>query len=95
MHDYYVYIMTNYSGTLYIGITNDLTRRVFEHKNKLIDGFTRKYNINRLVYHEHFQYILNAIAREKQLKRWRRKKKLWIINTINPSWTDLALELIA
>lgn len=90
MHDYYVYIMTNRSGTLYIGVTNNLLRRVLEHKQKLIKGFTEKYNINKLIYYEHYQYILNAISREKQLKHWNRKKKLWLINKYNPRWLDLA-----
>ena len=75
MKQYYVYIMTNRSGTLYIGVTNDLARRVYEHKNKLIPGFTAKYNITKLVYFETTTDVRTAIAREKQIKGWLRAKK--------------------
>jgi putative endonuclease len=87
---YCVYIMTNRSGTLYIGVTNDLVRRVHEHKTKCIEGFTSKYNLTQLVYYEAGADIREAIAREKQLKGWRRSKKLALINTSNPKWNDLS-----
>ncbi len=90
MDSYYVYIMTNQSGTLYIGITNNLIRRVYEHKNKLVDGFTKKYNINRLVYFEETTDVYSAIAREKQIKGWVRKKKIELIKTTNPKFKDLS-----
>ncbi|MCW8818393.1 MAG: GIY-YIG nuclease family protein, partial [Ignavibacteriaceae bacterium] len=76
MKDYFVYIMTNKSKTLYTGVTNNLVRRVYEHKNKLIEGFTKKYNINKLVYFELFDNPDDAIKREKQIKGWLRKKKI-------------------
>ena len=87
---YYVYIMTNRSKTLYTGVTNDLERRVFEHKHKLIPGFTKKYNITRLVYFEEGTDIDSAIMREKQIKGWLRKKKIDLIEKENPEWKDLA-----
>jgi len=90
MKEYYVYIMTNRSKTLYTGVTNDLTRRVFEHKNKMIDGFTRKYNITKLVYHEETNDIQAAIGREKQIKGWLRSKKVALIESVNPEWNDLS-----
>jgi putative endonuclease len=90
MHSYYVYIMTNHSGTLYTGLTNNLVRRVYEHKYKKIPGFTSKYNINKLIYYEHHGYILNAIEREKYLKGLLRIKKIKLINEINPKWKDLS-----
>jgi putative endonuclease len=80
--------MTKNSKTLYIGVTNDLMRRVYEHKNKLIKGFTSKYNITKLVYHEEYGDIEKAIAREKQIKGWTRKKKITLIESINPEWKD-------
>jgi len=86
-----VYILASKrNGTLYVGITNDLARRMFEHKNKLVKGFTGKYNIDKLVYYETSGYINNAILREKQLKGWLRKKKIDLIESINPQWTDLS-----
>ena len=87
---YYVYIMTNRSGTSYIGVTNDLVRRVREHKAKRVEGFTRKYNITQLVYHEAGTDVREAIAREKQLKAWRRSKKVDLMNSLNPRWSDLS-----
>ncbi len=90
MRDYYVYIMTNESGTLYTGVTNDLERRVYEHKEKLLEGFTKKYNITRLLYYEAIADIRDGIAREKQIKSWRRSKKLVLIRSLNPGWRDLA-----
>ena len=87
---YYVYIMTNHSHTLYTGITNDLQRRVHEHKNKLIPGFTQKYNITSLVYFEETPDVKVAIQREKQIKVWLRAKKIALIETSNPEWRDLS-----
>ena len=88
---YYVYMLTNkYNNVLYIGVTNNLERRLSEHKRKLIDGFTKKYNINKLVYYEHTGDIKAAIAREKQLKGWTRKRKDELINKNNPDWLDLS-----
>jgi putative endonuclease len=91
---YYVYIMTNSRNTvLYVGVTNDLIRRVYEHKEKLADGFTRKYNITKLVYYEVFEDIENAILREKQIKAGSRQKKVQLINSMNREWHDLYDEL--
>lgn len=94
-NQYYVYIMTNKSNTvLYTGVTNNLERRVYEHKNKLTDGFTKKYNINKLVFFETTNDIKSAIAREKQIKGWLRIKKIKLIETANPEWKDLSVEWI-
>ena len=90
MKDYYVYIITNRSKTLYTGITNDITRRIYEHKNKLLDGFTKKYNIDKLVYMELFTNPDDAIRREKQIKGWLRRKKVELIESVNPDWRDLS-----
>lgn len=91
MKTYWVYILTNRSGTLYIGVTNDLERRVAEHKEGVHpDGFTARYAMDRLVYLEAYPSIRDALAREKQLKGWRRAKKVALINAANPSWRDLA-----
>lgn len=87
---YYIYIMTNKSGTLYVGITNDLKKRVYEHKNKMIEGFTKKYNITRLLYFETFNDVLSAITAEKKIKGWLRKKKIKLIESKNPDWKDLS-----
>jgi putative endonuclease len=81
--------MTNHSGTLYVGMTNDLQRRVSEHKLKLIEGFTKRYNITRLVYYEQTADVTATIAREKQIKGWLRKKKIALIESLNPGWKDL------
>ena len=86
---YYVYIMTNRSGTLYIGVTNNIKQRVHQHKNKLVEGFTKKYNIDKLIYVETFRDVNSAIAREKTIKGWLRKKKIELIKTANPDWRDL------
>ena len=86
---YYVYIMTNRSGTPYTGVTNNIKQRVYQHKNKLIEGFTKKYNINKLIYVETFYDINSAISREKTIKGWLRKKKIELINGVNPDWRDL------
>lgn len=88
---YYVYILTTKNNKmLYIGVTNDLQRRLYEHKNKMLDGFSKKYNINKLVYYEEFHDINEAIAREKQLKGWKRFKKNVLVETDNPSWAELS-----
>ena len=92
MNEYYVYIMTNGVRTLYNGVTNDLMRRVFEHKDKLLEGFTKKYNITMPVYYEVTADVHSAIAREKQLKSWRRSKKIALIESSNPQWKDFSLE---
>ena len=90
MKDYYVYILTNeYNNVMYIGITNDLKRRVYEHKSGATEGFTKKYNVHKLVYVEHCHDVNAAIAREKQLKNWRREKKNALAETINPEWKEL------
>ena len=91
-YDFYVYIMASESGTLYVGITNNLERRIYQHKNNLTPGFTEKYFCHKLIYFEHFTDIYEAINREKQIKRWRREKKQNLIKTINPTWKDLSLE---
>jgi len=90
---YFVYMMSNWNNkVLYTGLTNDLLRRTYEHKNKYIKGFTAKYNITKLVYYEVYQDIHIAIFREKEIKKWRREKKNKLIGTINPEWRDLSLE---
>ncbi|MCF6356343.1 MAG: GIY-YIG nuclease family protein, partial [Draconibacterium sp.] len=92
--DFYIYILTNkWNKVLYIGVTNDLKRRIEEHKNKLKKGFTSKYNIDKLVYFEHFNYINEAIKREKRLKKWKRDWKNELINKINPKWRNLSEDL--
>jgi putative endonuclease len=93
MKNYFVYIMSNHSKTLYTGVTNNLLRRVYEHKNKLIEGFTNKYNITKLVYYEQFFDIREAISKEKQIKGWLRKKKIDLIESKNPKWLDLSLSI--
>jgi len=87
---YYVYIMTNKSGTLYTGVTNNIKQRVHQHKNKLVEGLTKKYNIDKLIYVETFSDVNSAIAREKTIKGWLRKKKIELINAANPDWRDLS-----
>ena len=90
MKQYFTYILTSKSGTLYIGMTNNLHRRVYQHKHKQIPGFTARYNVNRLVYFETFNEPQQAIAREKQLKGWVRRKKIALIEEHNPTWRDLS-----
>ncbi len=93
MNNYYVYILTNKTNTtLYIGMTNDLKRRLYEHKNKLIPGFTEKYNVNKLVYFEQTTDVKSAIQREKNLKKWNREWKLELIKKTNPAFKDLSLD---
>lgn len=90
---YYIYFITNYTNTtLYFGVTNNLERRIFEHKNKLIKGFSEKYNLTKLVYYEIFDDIEFAIFREKQLKKWLRKNKNKLITNANQNWIDLYSE---
>ena len=92
---FYVYILASrYRGTLYIGVTNDLGRRVEQHKDGVVPGFTRSYGVHRLVYYEEFASILEARARERVLKRWRREWKFALIEKVNPNWRDLTDELI-
>ncbi|MEX0800538.1 MAG: GIY-YIG nuclease family protein [Dehalococcoidia bacterium] len=87
---YYVYIMTNRSGTLYTGVTSDLERRMYEHKQKLVPGFTKKYNIDMLVYFEGTSDVYEALNREKRVKDWRRSKRVDLIESMNPDWRDLS-----
>jgi putative endonuclease len=87
---YYVYIMSSRSLTLYVGVTNSVYRRALQHKSGEVEGFTKRYRINRLVYYETFKYIGNAIAREKEIKGWSRAKKLALIKSMNPTWQDLS-----
>jgi len=89
----FVYILTSKSGVLYVGVTNRLRRRIVEHRLKLVDGFSARYNVTRLVYYQEFGDIRNAIAREKQIKGWLRVKKIALIESTNPRWKDLAEEL--
>jgi putative endonuclease len=89
MNSYYVYILSSKSRVLYAGVTNDIFRRLAEHKSKTVPGFTSKYNINRLVYCEETDDIMAAIEREKEIKGWRREKKINLIQTDNPGWEDL------
>jgi putative endonuclease len=95
MRSYWVYILTNLSGTLYVGVTNDLYRRLIEHRGGEVPGFTARYRIARLVYFEEYGDIEEAIAREKQIKRWRREKKVALIASENPEWCDLGEEILA
>jgi len=88
---YYVYIMTSWSNkVLYTGVTNNLERRIYEHKNELIPGFTKKYNVSKLVYFEYTTDVREAITREKQIKGWTRQKKNDLVESMNPQWMDLA-----
>ncbi|RPH99819.1 MAG: GIY-YIG nuclease family protein [Calditrichaeota bacterium] len=91
--NFYVYILTNWNDQImYVGMTNNLERRMYEHKNKLVNGFTKRYNMNKLVYYEHTTNVYEAIAREKEIKNWRREKKNKLVTTLNPDWNDLRLE---
>ena len=92
---YYVYILTNKSNNvLYIGVTNNLIRRMFEHKNKLLEGFTKKYNLTKLIHFEITEDAESAIRREKQLKNWHRDWKMNLINQYNPEWKDLSEDFL-
>jgi putative endonuclease len=87
---YAVYIMTNPSRTLYVGMTNDLARRVYEHQHHLLEGFTARYNVVHLAYYEQTDDVAAAIAREKQIKGWRRSRKIALVESMNPEWRDLS-----
>ena len=90
MRNFYVYLMTNWNNkVMYLGVTNDLERRVYEHRNKLLKGFTEKYNISKLVYFEETSDVTAAITREKEIKKWRREKKNALVERVNPDWKDL------
>ncbi|MEE3998753.1 GIY-YIG nuclease family protein [Tenacibaculum sp. FZY0031] len=90
-HQYYIYIVTNKKeGVLYIGVTNNLERRIFEHKNKLVKGFSSKYNLDKLIYFEEYQFIEEAIKREKNMKKWKRAWKINLVIKEKPNWEDLA-----
>jgi putative endonuclease len=89
-HHYYVYIVASRTHVLYCGVTNSLQRRVTEHRDAETPGFTGTYRCNRLVWFECYQYVGNALNREKQIKRWRRGKKIWLIEQMNPTWADLS-----
>jgi putative endonuclease len=94
MKDYYVYILASKrNGTLYIGVTNDLVKRVYEHKNGLIEGFSKKYGVHMLVYYEQTNDSYSAIEREKRLKKWKRQWKIELIQKSNPGWRDLYFDL--
>lgn len=93
-HNYYIYIMASFHRTIYIGVTNDLVRRVEQHKDGVLEGFSKKYKTHFLVYYEHFTDIRSAISREKELKAWRREKKVNLIEKINPAWLDLYKDII-
>ena len=94
--NYYVYILTNKTNrVLYTGVTNDLKRRIYEHRNKLADGFTKKYNVHKLVYFDYTTDVHSAISREKQIKGWTRAKKDVLINEFNPNWQDLYDKIIS
>jgi putative endonuclease len=88
-----IYIMSSISRVLYIGVTSNLPKRVWEHKNKIAEGFTKKYNIDKLIYFEQTEDVMSAIAREKQLKNWSRGKKIKLIEVMNPEWKDLSFDL--
>jgi putative endonuclease len=92
-YQFFVYILSSRAHTLYIGITRHLRARVLQHREKRPGSFTSRYNIHRLVYFERFQYVLNAIAREKELKDWKRARKIELIESVNPTWEDLAADL--
>jgi putative endonuclease len=90
---YYVYLLTNWNNrVIYVGVTNDLTRRINEHKNKLVEGFTKTYNVDKLVYFEETNDVNSALAREKEIKKWRREKKNNLVLRMNPKWNDLSKE---
>ena len=92
MKIYYAYILASNAGVLYVGMTNDIKRRVYEHKNHLVEGFTSKYLVDRLMYFEGFDRAELAINREKQIKKWGREKKVKLIDSVNSKWDDLAAD---
>ncbi len=91
---YWVYILASHSKTIYVGVTNDLERRLYQHRNKLLPGFTARYDVDRLVYFEQTSDVVSAIAREKQIKGWSRSKKVALIESMNPEWEDLSRTLL-
>ena len=94
-NNYYIYILSSENNsTIYVGVTNNLIRRVYEHKNNMVEGFTKKYNVHKLVYFEKTSDVNSAIAREKQIKSWKRLKKNLLIEQVNPQWRDLYNEII-
>ena len=92
-HNYYVYIMSSVSRVIYIGVTNNLIKRVEEHKQEVVEGFTKKYKCKKLVYYESFFHINDAIRREKELKGWKRFRKIKLIESVNPRWKDLYVDI--
>ena len=92
---YFIYVLASRSRVLYVGVTNDLERRVFEHKQKLVPGFTAEYDVDRLIYFESTPDVFAAIRREKQIKGWRRNRKVALIESVNPDWDDLSLRWIS
>ena len=92
-HNYYVYIMASVSRVVYVGVTNNLIKRVEEHKQEVVDGFTKKYKCKKLVYYENFFHVDDAIRREKELKGWKRFRKIKLIECVNPHWKDLYIEI--
>lgn len=94
-YHFFVYILTSYNGNaMYIGVTNHLVRRVFEHKSGLIEGFTKRYRVYKLVYYEQFEDVRFALEREKQLKKWSRAKKNALVETVNPEWKEILVDMI-
>lgn len=91
-HHFFVYIMASKSRVIYVGMTNDLTVRVFQHKTGRYEGFTQRYKVHRLVYFEAYRYVSSAIEREKELKGWRREKRVALLEALNPTWEDLAAD---
>ena len=91
---YFVYFLTNWNNkVLYIGVTNNLERRLYEHQQEIVEGFTKKYHVHKLVYYEHYEDVQQAIEREKQVKKWRREKKNLLIESMNPEWNDMIKEI--
>ena len=91
-YHFFVYILTSYNGNaMYIGVTNDLIRRVYEHKSGMIEGFTKQYRVHKLVYFEQFEDVRAALEREKQLKKWSRTKKNGLVEIVNPEWKEILL----
>ena len=92
---YFVYILTNWDDSvMYIGVTSNLPRRLYEHRNGMADGFTKQYRVHKLVYYEHTNDVYSAISREKQLKKWNRSKKNFLVQQMNPDWKDLSADWI-
>jgi putative endonuclease len=90
-HNYYIYVLTNdFGNVMYVGMTNNLERRMVEHQQALVEGFSKKYNLKKLVYYEHTSDVNAALAREKEIKKWRREKKNRLVENLNPEWEDLS-----